>query len=79
MELDDTPLNVYRTIRLRQARWDLENTNRTATDIALDNGFCDVAALSTQIAAAYGLPPSRLRRNAKARSRDGDIDREAAP
>lgn len=55
------PAAIYRRLRLRYARWLLENTERSITDIALEAGFADGAHLSRQFKVAYGIPPSKAR------------------
>lgn len=52
------PSALYRTLRLRYARWLLDNTNRSVTDIALDAGFSDCAHFSRQFKELHGFPPS---------------------
>lgn len=52
------PSALYRTLRLRYARWLLDNTNRSVTDIALDAGFSDCAHFSRQFKEMHGVPPS---------------------
>ncbi len=55
------PGEFYRSLRLRYARWLLDNTNRQVTDIALDAGFADCAHFSRQFKAAHGFAPSERR------------------
>jgi transcriptional regulator GlxA family with amidase domain len=55
------PAEFYRTLRLRYARWLLDNTTRHVTDIALDAGFADCAHFSRQFKAAHGFAPSEQR------------------
>ncbi|MBW4037039.1 MAG: helix-turn-helix domain-containing protein, partial [Proteobacteria bacterium] len=43
------------------ARWLLETTTRSVTDIALDAGFSDCAHFSRQFKALHGLSPSLAR------------------
>jgi transcriptional regulator GlxA family with amidase domain len=59
--LGKRPSDLYRTLRLRYARWLLENTTRSVTDIALDAGFSDCAHFSRQFKTLHGLSPSRAR------------------
>ena len=49
---------VYRAIRLRYARWLLDNTNQSVTDIALAAGFTDCAHFSRQFKEQHGFSPS---------------------
>jgi transcriptional regulator GlxA family with amidase domain len=55
------PATFYRTLRLRYARWLLDNTERSVTDIAFDAGFSDCAHFSRQFRAMHGFSPSNLR------------------
>ncbi len=55
------PSTVYRILRLRYARWLLDNTNRSVTDIALEAGFSDCAHFSRQFKAMNGINPTDAR------------------
>lgn len=55
------PSTVYRVLRLRYARWLLDHTSRSVTDIALEAGFCDCSHLSRQFKAMLGMNPSDIR------------------
>jgi AraC-like DNA-binding protein len=58
-----TPGGLIRRTRLDRARDDiLQDRTRPLLDIALANGFGDGASLSRAFRAAYGHPPSELRR-----------------
>lgn len=57
-----TPAQLIARTRLGRAREDVQNCRRPLLDIALANGFRDGASLSRAFRAAYGHPPSRLRR-----------------
>jgi transcriptional regulator GlxA family with amidase domain len=59
------PAAFYRSLRLRYARWLLDNTSRQITDIALDAGFSDCAHFSRQFKAAHGFAPSEQRGGAR--------------
>lgn len=59
------PVIFYRILRLRYARWLLNHTDRTVTDIALDAGFSDCAHFSRQFKAMIGLSPSDARSGAR--------------
>jgi transcriptional regulator GlxA family with amidase domain len=73
------PGAFYRSLRLKYARWLLDNTDRPVTDIALDAGFSDCAHFSRQFKAVHGLAPSRSRRvDGGASARDGIMERELA-
>lgn len=62
------PAAFYRTIRLRYARWLLDTTGRTVTDIALEAGFADCAHFSRQFKAMHGATPSGARAAGRAGS-----------
>jgi len=55
------PTEFYRSLRLRYARWLLDNTNRQVTDIAMDAGFSDCAHFSRHFKATHGFAPSEQR------------------
>lgn len=60
-ELGQRPAETYRVLRLRYARWLLENTARSITDIALEAGFADCAHFSRQFREMFGRTPSAVR------------------
>ena len=64
------PAVFYRGLRLRYARWLLDHTSRSVTDIALDVGFSDCAHFSRQFKAMLGQSPTALRSEAR---QGGDI------
>ncbi len=55
------PASLYRQLRMRYARWLVENTDRSVTEIAIEAGFADCAHFSRQFKDAYGLSPSTRR------------------
>lgn len=59
--LGDGPAVVYRRLRLGQARWLIENTRKSLTEVAVETGFCDAAHFSRRFRAVYGAAPSALR------------------
>jgi len=59
------PVIFYRILRLRYARWLLDHTDRSVTDIALDAGFSDCAHFSRQFKLMVGLSPSDVRSGAR--------------
>lgn len=59
--LGQRPTALYRTVRLRYARWLLDTTDRSVTDIALASGFTDCAHFSRQFKERYGVSPSAVR------------------
>ncbi len=64
--LNMRPAAFYRVLRLRYARWLLDNTERSITDIALDAGFSDCAHFSRQFKALHGFTPSSARADVRA-------------
>jgi transcriptional regulator GlxA family with amidase domain len=58
-----SPASIYRNLRMRYARWLVDNTDRSVTEIAIDAGFADCAHFSRQFKDAYGLSPSTRRLN----------------
>lgn len=77
------PSDLYRELRLRYARWLLESTARSVTDIALDAGFSDCAHFSRQFKALHGSSPSfareGMRRNAASAADESWADHDRAP
>ncbi len=59
--LGQRPGAVYRALRLRYARWLLDNTKRSVTDIAFESGFSDCAHFSRQFKALHGFNPTETR------------------
>lgn len=59
------PVIFYRSLRLRYARWLLDHTDRSVTDIALEAGFSDCAHFSRQFKTMVGLSPSDVRNEAR--------------
>lgn len=57
----ESPASIYRHLRMRYARWLVENTDRSMTQIAADAGFADCAHFSRQFKDAFGSSPSRRR------------------
>lgn len=55
------PAEFYRRLRLRYARFLLDTTARSVTDIALEAGFSDCAHFSRQFKAMHGFTPSDAR------------------
>ena len=55
------PLEVYTEMRLGQARYLLEHTQRSVTAIAAECGFCDSSHLSRAFRHKYGMTPARHR------------------
>lgn len=55
------PAEFYRRLRLRYARFLLDTTVRSVTDIALEAGFSDCAHFSRQFKAMHGFTPSDAR------------------
>lgn len=55
------PAIAYRRLRLHHARWLLENTQKSITEVAIETGFCDGAHFSRQYKALFSIPPSKTR------------------
>lgn len=60
-EMNASPNEFYRRMRLRYARWMLVNTARRITDIAYECGFADSAHFIRVFREAYGVTPGKLR------------------
>lgn len=60
-EMDTSPNEFYRRMRLRYARWMLVNTSRKITDIAYECGFADSAHFIRVFRESYGVTPGKLR------------------
>ncbi|CAE6771670.1 HTH-type transcriptional activator RhaS [Paraburkholderia aspalathi] len=60
-EMNSSPNEFYRRMRLRYARWMLVNTARKITDIAYECGFADSAHFIRVFREAYGVTPGKLR------------------
>ena len=60
-EMNMSPNEFYRHMRLRYARWMLLNTSRKVTDIAYECGFADSAHFIRVFREAYGVTPGKLR------------------
>ena len=63
-DLGLTPREFKGRLRLTRARWLLENTDLTVTEVALDCGFGDCAHFSRSFASHFGQRPSVLRQAA---------------
>lgn len=61
VEMNASPNEFYRRMRLRYARWMLINTSRKVTDIAYDCGFADSAHFIRAFREVYGVTPGKLR------------------
>lgn len=60
-EMNTSPNEFYRRMRLRYARWMLVNTSRKITDIGYECGFADAAHFIRVFREAYGVTPGKLR------------------
>jgi transcriptional regulator GlxA family with amidase domain len=70
------PAQHYRLLRLRYARWLLDHTDLSITEIALDSGFADCAHFSRKFKALHGFTPT----DARARDRPpAGMDAPALP
>lgn len=59
------PATHYRLLRLRYARWLLDHTDLSITEIALDSGFADCAHFSRKFKALHGFTPTDARAREK--------------
>ena len=59
--LGQRPAEAYRGLRLRYAKWLLDTTARSVTEIALEAGFSDCAHFSRQFKALHGMAPTLAR------------------
>ena len=55
------PRDLYRTIRLREARWLVETSSLSVREIALRCGYADPSALTRAFRQAFDLSPRALR------------------
>ncbi|HSI40258.1 MAG TPA: GlxA family transcriptional regulator [Xanthobacteraceae bacterium] len=60
-QLGMSPKKFIIETRLRYARWLIENTRRSITEIAYETGFSDCAHLATSFKAKYGKAPTQCR------------------
>lgn len=67
------PARHYRLLRLRYARWLLQHTDLSVTEIALDSGFADCAHFSRRFKELHGFTPT------DARGREWDVSRGEHP
>ena len=61
-------------IRMAYAYRDLMNTDRTISQIALDNGFCSSRGFSGEFQKRYGILPSERRKQEKQKSQKNAIE-----
>jgi transcriptional regulator GlxA family with amidase domain len=61
-EFGRPPSAYIRSTRLRYARWLLQNSDETVTEVALRTGFADCAHFIRQFRAEFGDTPGALRR-----------------
>jgi transcriptional regulator GlxA family with amidase domain len=73
------PAAFYRQLRLRYARFLLDTTDRSVTDIALEAGFADCAHFSRQFKAMHGFSPSGSRGERRAPGEGGAPASVAGP
>lgn len=61
-------------IRMAYAYRDLMNTDRTISQIALDNGFCSSRGFSGEFQKRYGILPSEMRKEIKQKGQKSAIE-----
>jgi AraC family transcriptional regulator of adaptative response / DNA-3-methyladenine glycosylase II len=61
--LGASPVSIARTRRLHFARRLLDDTSLRMSDVALASGYSSVRRFNEAMRAAFGVPPSRLRRS----------------
>ena len=61
-------------IRMAYAYRDLMNTDRTISQIALDNGFCSSRGFSGEFQKRYGVLPSEMRKQIGQKGQKNAID-----
>jgi transcriptional regulator GlxA family with amidase domain len=62
-ETGNSPAQIYRKIRLAEARRRLEQTTASVAEIALRCGYRDATAMARAFRAEFGLSPRMVRRN----------------
>lgn len=67
------PAVFYRNLRLRYARWLIDTSDRSVTDVAMESGFADCAHFSRQFKAEFGFTPTEAREEAKLGARPPDL------
>jgi transcriptional regulator GlxA family with amidase domain len=65
-EFGQSPAAYLRHARLRYAKWLLQNSEETVTEVALRTGFCDCSHFVRQFHQEFGLAPGQFRARALA-------------
>jgi transcriptional regulator GlxA family with amidase domain len=65
-EFGQSPAAYLRQARLRYAKWLLQNSEETVTEVALRTGFCDCSHFVRQFHQEFGLAPGQFRASALA-------------
>jgi transcriptional regulator GlxA family with amidase domain len=60
-----SPAAYLRQARLRYAKWLLQNSQETITEVALRTGFCDCSHFVRQFQQEFGLAPGKFRERAR--------------
>jgi transcriptional regulator GlxA family with amidase domain len=60
-EFGQSPATYLRMARLRYAKWLLQNSQETVTEVALRTGFCDCSHFVRQFQEEFGLAPGKFR------------------
>lgn len=66
--------NYLQDIRMAYAYRDLMNTDRTISQIALDNGFCSSRGFSGEFQKRYGILPSEMRKQENQKGQKNAIE-----
>ncbi len=68
--LDTSPMQYVKQLRIRKAADQLLHTNKTAKEIALENGFNDVSYFTKSFRETYQVTPSQYRKGAGTQTAD---------
>jgi len=74
-ELDASPAEIYRTMRLDYGHWLVSNTRRTIGEIAAMTGFADGAHFARAYRKRFGVNPRGLRQSGAVSGAESPADR----
>lgn len=69
--LGTTPSALYKSMRLQYGKWQLTNTRKSITDIAISCGFCDSSHFTRSFRQHFGRLPSSFRTRRRDASAEG--------